>query len=30
MIAQRMKDDIVQVRDEWQSLLSEKELELKK
>ena len=30
MIAQRMKEDIIHVRDEWQSLLSEKELELKK
>lgn len=30
MIAGKMKDDIMHVRDEWQQLLSEKELELKK
>ena len=30
MIANKMKDDINHVRDEWQQLLSEKELEFKK
>ena len=30
MIANKMKEDIVHVRDEWQQLLSEKELEFKK
>ena len=30
MIAHKMKEDINHVRDEWQQLLSEKELELKK
>ena len=30
MIAHKMKDDIHHVRDEWQTVLSEKELELKK
>ena len=30
LIAHRMKDDIGHVRDEWQALLSEKELDLKK
>ena len=30
MIAHKMKDDIHHVRDEWQTILSEKELELKK
>lgn len=30
MIAQKMKNDIALVRDEWSNLLSEKELELKK
>ena len=30
MIANKMKDDMNHVRDEWQALLSEKELEFKK
>ena len=30
LIAQKMKEDMRFVRDEWQALLSEKELELKK
>ena len=30
MIANKMKDDINHVRDEWQQLLSDKELEFKK
>lgn len=30
LIANRMKDDMRCVRDEWQTLLSEKELDLKK
>ena len=29
-IAQRMKEDMRQVRDEWAQMLSEKELEMKK